>query len=325
MQSVSVRIIGPGEELPAMACGDFFHSAALRDIMTGTPGWTPYVAVAEDAGGRCLARLLVTIRQRSRWSPLHLFRQGQVYGEGAYAEGADRERLFPLLLEAITVLLRRKLCLFVEFSNLSAKMFGYRHFRACGYFPVSWQEIHNSLHSREPRERLTERMSDRIERARQRGVVTRRAETPAEVRALYKILRGYYRSKIRKIIPPRQLLEAMFTHANARIHVTLLRDKVIGGSVCVYSQGNAWLWFLASRRKSYATLHPNTLTVWQAIESAHADGCAHIYFLDAGLPFYHNPFREFILRFGGKPVTKYRWFRFFVPGLGRLLAWLFRA
>lgn len=49
------------------------------------------------------------------------------------------------------------------------------------------------------------------------------------------------------------------------------------------------------------------MTVWQAIIWAWKHNYAHIYFLDAGLPYPNNPFREFILRFGGKPVAKYRW------------------
>jgi hypothetical protein len=46
--------------------------------------------------------------------------------------------------------------------------------------------------------------------------------------------------------------------------------------------------------------------------------------MDVGLPFQKNPFREFILRFGGKEQSTYRWFRFGIRWINRLLTWLYR-
>ena len=48
-----------------------------------------------------------------------------------------------------------------------------------------------------------------------------------------------------------------------------------------------------------------------------------MYFLDAGLPFKRNPMREFILNFGGKQVSEYRWFRIQFPWVGRLMDWFY--
>ena len=47
-------------------------------------------------------------------------------------------------------------------------------------------------------------------------------------------------------------------------------------------------------------------------------------FMDVGLPFSKNPFREFILRFGGKEQSTYRWFRFSIRWVNKLLRWLYR-
>ena len=46
--------------------------------------------------------------------------------------------------------------------------------------------------------------------------------------------------------------------------------------------------------------------------------------MDVGLPFKRNRFREFILGFGGKPVSVYRWFRCNVRWINRVLSWLYR-
>ena len=99
---------------------------------------------------------------------------------------------------------------------------------------------------------------------------------------------------------------------------------MVGCCACVFSAGNAYLWYSAALRKSYARLHPLAATVWNAIKYAHENNYAHMCFMDVGLPFQRNPYREFILQFGGKPVSTYRWFRFSVKWVNALLAWLYR-
>jgi hypothetical protein len=43
-----------------------------------------------------------------------------------------------------------------------------------------------------------------------------------------------------------------------------------------------------------------------------------------GLPFRKNTFRDFILRFGGKPVSTFRWFRCSIRWINSLLKWIYR-
>jgi hypothetical protein len=45
------------------------------------------------------------------------------------------------------------------------------------------------------------------------------------------------------------------------------------------------MWQLASLRKSFMMLYPASYTVWSALKYAHEQGFAHMYFLDAGLPY----------------------------------------
>ncbi len=46
--------------------------------------------------------------------------------------------------------------------------------------------------------------------------------------------------------------------------------------------------------------------------------------MDVGLPFRHNRYRDFILSFGGKEVSTYRWFRFSFSWLNRVIGWFYR-
>jgi hypothetical protein len=324
MKSYHVSIYTTGEELPSLDESNFFHSSELFHIIEASPGERPYMAVARDDSGKIVGHMLSFIRRRSSWLPPYFYTQGRIYGEGVYADEVSKDKVFASLLHALTRKFHRKLCFYIEFSDLSRKMFGYRYFRAEGYFPVNWQEVHNSLHSMNPADRLSERMRDRIKRVYGYGVETREAQTEDEVHAFYRLLNGFYRLKMRRIIPPESQVRQFYKSDNGRIFITLYKKRVIGGSVCVFSNGNAYLWYLASKRKIYAGLHPNLMTVWYTIQWSWQHHYQHIYFLDVGLPFSKNPFREFILSFGGKPVAKYRWFKFTIKWINHLLSFIYR-
>ena len=322
MSQYQTAIYTRGDTLPTMDGGNFYHSPELFHIVERTPGQRPCMAVATDGQGRVVGHILVFLL-RASWMPL-LYWQAHAYGEGDYAEDVNSEEVFGLLLEALVRRLRRRLCFFIEFSDISRKMFGYKYFRGQGFFPIPWQEIHNSLHSMDPHDRLQPKMLKKIGHIYQQGVVTREVTTEEDLDRFVHLVRGFYRWKVHRVVPPEKQIAEIYRSDNGRLFATLYKGRLIGGCVCVYSEGNAYLWYLASLRKRYARLHPATMTVWQAIIWAWKHNYAHIYFLDAGLPYPNNPFREFILRFGGKPVAKYRWFRFSIGWLNKLLSWIWK-
>lgn len=315
-----VRLYTSGEELPTMRCRNFLHSDELFHIIEHTPGQWPIMAVATDEQDQVVGHLLAIVRRRGSWLPPYLYTQGRIYGEGEYEHPESTEQIFGLLLQAVTRKLRRRLCFYIEVSDLSRKMLGYRHFRSNTYFAVSWQQVHNSLHSLPPLERIGAKTRERIARSKAAGVVTREVRDTDEVRAFHSLLRRFYRHKVSKLIPPVQFFEQLHSSQNVRISVTLYKGRIIGGCVVILSGGNACLWYIASRRRRYPHLHPNLLTIWEAINWAWHHHYAHFRFLDAGLPFPHNPHRDFILSLGGKPVSTYRWFRFSIGWVNRLLA-----
>ena len=324
MANVIVKIISNSEALPEMDCSNFFHSTDLFRIVEKTPGQRPYMALAYDEDGHILGHLLAIIRRRGSLFPPYFFTQGHIYGEGEYDEKADKTEVFGHLLTAITRKFRRNLCLFAEFSDLSKKMFGYRHFRRNSYFPISWQEIHNSLHSMAPEDRLTGRQRRRIANIYKMGVETREIESEEELRGFYRLLKSHYRLKMRRLIPPVEQFFQFYKSESCKIFITLYHGRIIGGCLCAFSEGDAYLWYLAAKRKTYPKAHPNFITVWHALSYSYHHNYAHFYFLDAGLPWKAYPYREFILSFGGKPVAKYRWFRISFSWVNRLLAWFYR-
>lgn len=323
-KSITIKIYSHSGDLPAMESNNFFHSPELFKIIENTPGHRAYMFVAFNDEHKITGHLMAIVRRHGSFMPPYIYSQGRIYGEGEYADWADRDKIFHMLLQAVTKLFMRKLCLYIEFSNISSKMFGYQYFRKQGYFPINWQEVHNSPDSISMDENLTEKVKKRISKAYNQGIITREAENNDEISAFYKILKNYFKMNFRRFIPPECQIQDIGNSSGGRVLVTIYKGKVIGGSVLVYSEGDAYMWYMASKRKTYLHLHPGTLTIWYALKHSWENNYAHLFFLDAGLPFTHNPMREFLLSFGGMPVTKLHWFKFFFTGLNGFLSWFFR-
>lgn len=324
MKDFSVAVHTRSANLPPMECSDLFHSVQLFQLYEQTPRHRPYMVVVSD-GGRVVAHLLAVTRYRWSWLPPYIYVHCHVFGDGEYAADCDtpQAQLFGMMLNALTEKMSRR-ALYIEFANLSQKMFGYREFRQAGFFPVHWMSIHNSLHSKPPEARLSERMLRRIHKGEERGVTTTEVSTSEELDDFMHLLRKHNRLKPRRYIPDARFFSGLMGMQGARLFVTRYKGKTIGCCACVYTSGNAYYWYSAALRKSYIHLHPDTLTLWGAIRHAYEHGYAHIKFLDVGLPFRRNPFREFILRFGGKPVSTYRWFRVNIGWGNRLLSYIYR-
>ena len=322
MNNIDVVIVSRSEDLPRMQCRYFFHSPELFRITEKTQGQKPYMVIAYD-GGLVIAHMLILLRRRGSLFPPYLFTQGRAYGEGEYLSGYDKETIFGLMLRKIVKKLSVGICLYIEFSYLSTKMFGYGKFRENSFFPVHWMEIHNSLHSMNPIKRLTYRMRKQLIKAQRDKLSTSIAKTDKELIDFFKVLKGRITLKIRRFIPDTKMFYELLRLGICNLFVTYDNGRIVGGCICVYSNNNCYLWYLATNQKLHKK-RVNSLTVWTAIQHAYKHSYQHIYFMDVGLPFKKNPFREFILGFGGKPVGTYRWFRCSFSWLNKFLSWLYR-
>lgn len=323
-EEVSIRLISHESELPDIASHNFFHSVDFFRILEATPMQEPCMAIAEDGTGHVVAHMLTTIFFHRSLLPPIVYLHGRVYSEGEYDEGVDKSYIFGRFLSEVTARFNNRLCLYIEFSHLSNKMFGYEAFRANGYFPIQWQEIHNSLHSLSPADRLSEKAQHRIAQAQQSGLTAcvALAESNELVQAA-QLLRRHFRFKPRRTVPNIKELRLLVGSGQGKVFVSKHGERVVATCVCIYSGGNAYMWYLAYSKKRRKALSPMSHTVWTVLDDAHKAGYRHLYFLDAGLPFEHSAMREFILSFGGKPVTKFRWFRTPISWLNRIFSWLY--
>lgn len=324
MNELVATIYSDSADLPDFECRDFFHSKSLFLLFEHTPRQKAYMAIVRTADGRTVGHMLAVVRYRVSLIPPYIYSHCRVIGEGEYKECEySANELFEVALRALTKKLHNRV-LYIEVSNLSTKMFGYKLFRELSYFHVRWMSIHNSLHSMPPEDRLSEKMRRRIDNAYSKGVVTKEVENDDELEAFYRLLKQHNRFKLKRYIPDEAFFRGIVETEHGRLFVTKYKNKVIGCCACVYSGSNAYLWYSAFLRKSFIVVHPDIVTIWHAIKFAYDNGYDHIVFMDVGLPFRKNPFREFILRFGGKPVSTYRWFRFSLKWLNGIISWIYR-
>ena len=322
MNRLTTTIYRKLEDLPPLDERNFFHSRRLFQICKEASRQKPYMVVVADEEGHVVSHMLGIIRFRTFLFPLLI--HCRVLGEGVYySRDYPRDQLFGMMLEALTRLLNKRTA-YIEVSNLSQKMTGYRQLKQQQYFPVNWMSIHNSLHSHAPEERIGEKLQKRIDSARAKGVETNEVAGEEDFKAFSKLLRKHNLLKPKRYIPDDLFFRKMAEDGNGRLFVTKYHHRVIGCAAVAYSEGNAYLWYSAFRRKSYITVHPDVMTIWDTMQDCYQRGCNHMCFMDVGLPFSKNPFREFILRFGGKEQSTYRWFRFSIRWVNSLLRWMYR-
>lgn len=324
-----------GKDIPELPGNDTFHSKELFQIYEATPGYSPLLIVATE-DGKPIARLLAAIRKTKKWLPSSLVKQCVVYGEGEFLEKAitddenshpaakeREEEVFGEMLEHLTQEASRS-CFLIEFRNLNNSMFGYRVFRNNDFFPVNWLRVRNSLHSaKKVEERFSPSRIRQIKKGFKNGAKVEEAHTTEEIRDFSRMLHKIYSSRIRRYFPANDFfrhMNSMFIKGKqAKIFIVKYKDKIIGGSVCIYSGDNAFIWFSGGMRKTYALQYPGVLAVWRALEDAQERGFRHLEFMDVGLPFRRHGYRDFVLRFGGKQSSTRRWFRISWSWLNNLL------
>ena len=312
-----------GSNIPELPGKNTFHSLELFHIYEATPGYTPLLIVASEAG-RPVAKLLATIRKSVRLFPPSIIKRCEIYGTGEYFdETVDKEFVFGEILQRLTAEALREAFL-IEFRNLENSLFGYKSFRKNRYFAINWLRVRNSLHGmKNVEDRFSPSRIRQIKKGLKNGAKVEEAHTVEEIRDFSRMLHKVYSSRIRRYFPAndffRHMNSMLIRGKQAKIFIVKYKEKIIGGAVCIYSEESAFLWFSGGMRKTYALQSPGILAVWKALEDAHERGFRHMEFMDVGLPFRKHGYRDFVLRFGGKQSSTRRWFRISWPWLNNLL------
>lgn len=272
-------------------------------------------------GDKPIGKLLCITRRNFRL--LGFTEKTYVYGVGEYFNTErKREEIFNELLTYFTTLYKEGSFL-LEFRNLEEPLFGYRYFRQNGYFPVRWLRVRNSIHHEQLDKWMSASRKRQIARGLKNGASIEIASSLEDIRAFFMMLKKYYSPKVHRYLPDFHLFaffsEESFPAGMGKIFIVRYKEKIIGGSVCLFSDDTAYLMFSAGMRKSYPLLYPGVLAVWEAMTYAREHGYSHFEFIEAGLPFKKFSYRDFILRFGGKLLSTRRWFKVRWNWLNRLL------
>ncbi len=322
--AIQVRTYEHSTDIPALPGTNVFHSTELFQILEQTPGYRPVLLVAwEDE--KPVGKLLCITRRNARITGF--CQKTYAYGTGEYFKSATKaEVIFSKFLSYFTVRFQDE-SFFLEFRNLEQPLFGYRYFRQNGYFPVRWLRVRNSIHHTALDKWTSSSRKRQIARGLKNGAQMDVVKSRKDLEDFFAMLRKYYASKIHRFLPDLRffisLLEHPFGKRLGQIFVIRYKEKIIGGSVCLFSQNTAYLLFSAGMRKSYPLLYPGILAVWNAMTYARRQGYRHFEFIEAGIPFKQYAYRDFILRFGGKQLSTRRWFRIRWKWLNRLLIYFY--
>ena len=327
MKPIRLMTYRNGSAIPTLPEQSLSNSSELFQVYGQTPGYTPILVVA-STDETPIAKLQAVIRRSVRIFPPSLIKRCEIFGIGEYFNDTySQEELFGLMLEHLTNEVLKD-CFLIEFRNLPTALFGYKHFRRNGYFPINRIRVYNSLHNLSPEERLESKRKRQINRSFKYGVTLQEAQTEEDKKTFLQLLKLHYSSKLRKHFPDTKLFQLLTqgsTTGNiSRIFTVKYKNRIIGGSFCMYSCDRAYLCFSFGLRKTFAWLHPNTMAIWAALIDAYQRGYTHFEFIDAGLPFQKVGYRNFILSFGGKQVSTRRWFRFRWEWINKLFTKLYQ-
>ena len=318
VSTVMIRIeqYKSGEKLPTLMPGIFFHSEQFFHILENSPGIKPVMLVAYD-GEEEKGHLLAMLKHDFRIIPPGIHHWCSIYSEGVYADkGCDRNEILSMFIDKLLKILDFRYT-FIEVRYIADTRLTYRTFSKFSFVPRNDLRIYNSLHSRKPEERLTRAYHSHIRRAKARGVTYRQITEREDIEAGIKMLKKYYVSKVDRYFAPTELLTRMLTRheehtPDTRMFAVYNKDgKMIGCSICLYSEGRAYMLYSCGLRKSYPLLYPGIMSVWAAIKDAHERGYAHFEFAVSGTPLNkYRGFKNFLLNFGGKQTGTLRWYRF---------------
>jgi NAD-dependent dihydropyrimidine dehydrogenase PreA subunit len=206
----------------------------------GPNGWGRKRAVLHDESGCTVCVQCVVVCPFDAVRMVKTF----VYGVGDYFGGSmKREEVFREMLAYLT-LRHEEDSFLIEFRNLEEPLFGYRYFRANGYFPVKWLRVRNSIHQELIDKWMSASRKRQIHNGLKHGAVMEVARSEEDVCALFTMLRQYYLPKVHRYFPDIRFFLSLISEPSRRelgkIFVVKYKGKVIGGSVCLFSGDCAW-------------------------------------------------------------------------------------
>ena len=325
-----------GSHVPDLPGNNTFHSTALFHIFEGTPGCNPILlTISED--GVVLAKILAVVQPIIRFVPFFTIRRCVAYGTGEFfCKDSQREDLFNQMLKEITNYAYRLNCFVIEIRNLPTPLSGYASFKQNSFFPVNWLRVRNTFddtNNQDVEQAFNSSRRRQVRLALKNGAVVGTTQTEEDIQEFANMLKLNYLTKIRKHFPAIEFFQHIQqgiknvdigeSWQRFKIFIVRYQQKIIGGCVCIYSGDTAFVWFSGGMNKSHLRQYPSVMAIWQALKDAKAGGYKRLEFMDVGTPFRKHGYRDFVLRFGGEPMSTRRWFQFRWRWLNKLCLYFY--
>lgn len=327
MDDIRLVTYSSSNTIPADLPGkSLFHSVELFEVFEETDGYKPFYMVAWN-GDKAVARLLAVVRNGRRMFSSRYTKRCEIYEPGEFlVEDINKEELFESMINHLSMIVR-PYCFIIELRNLPSPLFCYKGLRESGFFPITRIKVYNKLDD-ELEDSISQSRRKQINKGLSLGAKVKASDNPEEIKSFAKLLKYVYSPKIFRHFPDLDFFLKLVAVGSeddnfAKVFLVKYQDKIIGGSVCVYSGDTAYLLFSGGMRKSFARVYPGVLAVWEAMNHARKCGYKRFQFMHAGNPFRRYGFRDFILRFGGNQRSTRRWFKFKWKWLNVLLTKLY--
>lgn len=222
--------------------------------------------------------------------------QGGVAQKEHYAEMSDSQAEtcasdLTALLTEIKTMCGEEHCVYVEIRNFSDYA-AYKHvFENQGFLYMPHYDIHLHVSSKGSMlERMHESKQRALKKAFGEGCTWREAETEADIRAFYAILKTLYRTKVKRPLPSLKFFLQAW-RSGLTVLITEQNNCITGGVLMpvMTEMSIAYEWYICG----------GVMSTWAMMEWCSSHGISVIDMMGAGEPNVKYGVRDFKLQMGG--------------------------
>ena len=292
----------------------FFQSPQCWELYSAMSFMEPFgIAVYQE--GNLEGLIIGYIQKDGGKIKSYLSRRAIVNGGPLLSRDISEEALYELLKECLILLKGR--AIYLETRNFEDYSAYKDVFHKAGFKYEPHLNFHIDTSSEEILKRnLSKSRKRNLNLSFREGVYVVDSPTADQLKVYYQILTDLYSQKVKTPLFPYEFFAFLLKQDYAKIFLTELSGKIIGGSVCVCLQGYAmYEWFECGQNGVYKNVYPSSVATYSAAQYASQNGFHHYDMMGAGTPDKEYGVRDFKASFGGKMVEYGRFIHIFNPVL----------
>ncbi len=290
------------ELLKNSSTASFFQSQKCFDFYNSLFFFEPFVfSVTENDS---LKGVIIGYIQKESHAIKHFFTKRAIINGGPLlADDISEDALKKLLLTCAKELKHK--AIYIETRNFNDYSKWKSIFEECGFL---YQPHYNFKIDTSSMEIVDANMGKSRKRdakvSLRDGAVVLDCPCLEDVKAYYLILRDLYKTRVKTPLFPFEFFERLFQSKIGRFLLVKYQDRIVGGTVCVFSGDKAvYEWFACGEDGVYKNIFPSTLATYVGIQFAAQNGYKCFDMMGAGKPGDGGyGVRDFKAKFGGELV-----------------------